>query len=207
MIAGCLAGHALAEYRHISWLRAATRCPLMLLLAGYAASHGDQASHHRDTVRPLVGGLVCAAVGDTVLMRESDGALLAGIVAFLGTHTCYTAGFLRTGALARVRRRPLVPAVSAAAYLTVSAALWPRLGRMRWPVLGYGLALFAMASAACATGWKTGLGATLFVLSDVTIGLGVAGHHFPGQRAVIATTYVAGQLLLTHHWPRTTTCA
>jgi uncharacterized membrane protein YhhN len=228
MIAACLVGHTVAARRNITWLRAATRCPLMLLLAGYAATHaptrtGPTAAAARigpsdavasriggagvdlgtrPVVWPLVGGLVCAAVGDTVLMRESERALRAGIAAFLGTHACYLIGYLRAGALAGARRRPLIPAGWAGVYLVASAALWRRLDAVRLPVLGYGLALFSMAAAAGATGTGPGAGAALFVLSDLTIGLGVARCRFPGQRAVIAVTYVAGQLLIAHHWLR-----
>lgn len=199
LVGASLVGHTFALYRRIPWLRAATRCPLMILVAGYVASVSPG---RRREVATVVGGLVCAAVGDTVLMRESDRALLGGIAAFLGTHACYLASFLRGGALAGAGRRPLLPAGYAVAYLAAAVPLH-RLLRghpLRWPVIGYGLALFAMACAAAATGRGPGLGAGLFVLSDLTIALGLAGLRFRGQTAVVGATYVAGQLLIARHW-------
>jgi uncharacterized membrane protein YhhN len=106
VIGACLVGHAFASYRRIPWLRAATRCPLMVLVAGYVAS---DPRHRLRGVGPLVGGLLCASVGDTVLMRESDRALLAGIAAFLGTHACYL-GRLPASRCARRRAAPAAAA-------------------------------------------------------------------------------------------------
>lgn len=198
-IGASLVGHAFALYRRIPWLRAGTRCPLMILVAAYVASVSGP---RRPGAATLVGGLGCAAVGDTVLMRESDRARLAGIVAFAGTHACYLASFARGGALAAAGRRPALPAGYAAAYLAaaVASARLLRSHRLRWPVIGYGLALFAMAAAAAAAGRGAGLGAALFVLSDLTIAAGLAGVRFRGQTAVVGATYVAGQLLIARHW-------
>jgi hypothetical protein len=48
-----LVGHTFAMYRRIPWLRAATRCPLMILVAGYVAS---VSRGRRREVVTVVGG-------------------------------------------------------------------------------------------------------------------------------------------------------
>jgi uncharacterized membrane protein YhhN len=174
---------------------------------GVAVALGVRGAYGR---RVLVG-LCLAAGGDVALMLPGEGAFLAGLVLFLLGHLCYA---WACAARARPRTWPSLAAVpvvlvSAAAY----AWLWPHLGPMRWPVLGYVLAITLMVTGALAAGrrdgpdhrlgqapgpgrWLLPAGAILFYLSD----LSVARNRFvaPGYVNVAwgLPAYYLGQLLL-----------
>jgi uncharacterized membrane protein YhhN len=145
-------------------------------------------SHRRDAV---VTALAFATVGDIVLLVPGRTPFLLGMAAFLGTQIALLAGFLR-------RARPAVLAIAGYAVLWagLNAALWDRLGALRGPILGYSLALAAMACAATGVSARTGLGGGLFLVSDLLIGAGAAGLDFPGRDLVVMATYAAALFLI-----------
>ncbi|WP_433079582.1 lysoplasmalogenase [Dactylosporangium sp. CA-052675] len=140
---------------------------------------------------PIATALVFATVGDIVLLIPGRVPFLLGLAAFLGTQIALLTGFLRRG-----RPRALAVAGYAVVWAGVNAALWGQLGALRGPVLGYSLALAAMACAATGVNARTGLGGALFLVSDLLIGVGAAGLDFPGRDLAVMATYVAALYLI-----------
>jgi uncharacterized membrane protein YhhN len=180
-------------------VRSFTKPPLMLLLAAFVAL----------SLRPLdrfaalaVVALLLAACGDTFLLGTTDGAFMAGLIAFLLAHLCYTGAFVMYGGgLGLVRQRPLVAAPYVAAWLGLNAVLWPHLGPMRAPVVVYSLVLTSMALAAldlvgrmpARSALLCASGALVFMLSDTLLAF---GHFVPGAPAApfaVMATYVIAQ--------------
>jgi uncharacterized membrane protein YhhN len=153
--------------------------------------------------RELVAGLAFAAAGDTaLLLDEHESAFLLGMAAFLGTQVSYTVGYARRlGALRGIRRSPWPAVGCLAGWAAVNAVLAPTLDRkLRIPVAGYSLALVVMGAAAIGVGGKVAVGAASFLLSDLLIGLQVAGHELPSQEVLIMAGYLLGQYLITSGW-------
>jgi uncharacterized membrane protein YhhN len=194
----CAAGQLLAIAADIPWLRVATKPPLMLLLAGYTLSRTRP--EQRAALSPLIAGLVLASAGDTALLIDSRTAFLTGLLLFSGTHLCYIAGCLRLGAARGLRERPAIVAVTLVCYLVLTYVMWQGMGDLRWPLIGYGLLLFGMAAVAVATNGGMGAGAVLFAVSDLMIGMRVAGVEFPGQDVLVMLTYCVGQALIAFNW-------
>jgi len=141
---------------------------------------------------PMLPGLVLACLGDTALLAGSPVAFLAGLVAFLGMQVCYLVAMRRRGA------RPGRVAVIgyAVLWLGLGALLWPRLGPLGVPVLGYGAALVAMAATATGLSVRAGVGGAVFVASDLMIGTGIAGLRLPLGGVAVMLTYILAQYLL-----------
>ncbi|WP_030489080.1 lysoplasmalogenase [Micromonospora chokoriensis] len=176
-----------------------TKPLLMPLLAAYLWRASAERAARPD--RLLLAGLAFATGGDIALMIDGTGWFLAGMACFLGTHLCYLAAFTRHGAATALRRAPLVAVPLGYAVLTVAALTWMWAGLtdvgLAAPVAGYALALAAMASTATTQGWRVGLGAALFLGSDLLIAAGVAGvAQPPGAPVLVMATYAAGQALI-----------
>jgi uncharacterized membrane protein YhhN len=151
--------------------------------------------------RPLVvAGLLCSLAGDVFLMLPRD-RFVAGLVCFLFAHLCYVAAFFGDGAADGPRWAALPLAVYGALMLR---GLWPRLGRLRGPVVVYVLVILLMAWAATARWLAAGAGgrlaaaagAWLFVVSDSALALNRFRGEFRGAQAVILSTYFAAQWLI-----------
>jgi uncharacterized membrane protein YhhN len=84
------------------------------------------------------------------------------------------------------------------AWCGLNAALWPRTGKFRLPVVAYGSALASMALAALDTGTPAiGAGGAAFLLSDSILAL----EHFdvvrvPAADALVMLTYATAQALI-----------
>jgi uncharacterized membrane protein YhhN len=155
--------------------------------------------------RWIVAGLVLGTVGDLALLGRSNGSFLVGLGAFLLGHLSYVVacGEVRSPLdwLTDAHAFSLIPIAVA---LTALQWLWPRLGSMRIPVIGYMLAIVAMMIGAIAVARASTLptrtclvaGAALFFASD----LAVARDKFVEQsftnRAWGLPAYYAGQLLI-----------
>ncbi|GIJ24763.1 lysoplasmalogenase [Micromonospora lutea] len=144
---------------------------------------------------PIAAGLVFATAGDIALLVGSDTAFLIGMGCFLGTQLAFIVAFVG-------HRRPRPAAVIGylALWATANAMLWPRLGELRLPVLGYSLALSLMAAAATAVGRRVALGGALFLLSDLLIGLDAGGTRMPGHGVLVMTTYSAALFMISTGW-------
>ncbi len=153
---------------------------------GVARSSGDPYS------RWIVLGLLLSAAGDAFLLSDERRAFLGGLLCFLLAHLAYAAAFAPIS-------RPALPALGGIALLTAAALawLWPRLGAMRIPVVGYAVAIGLMLWLA--SGVERALvpaGALLFWLSDLTVAKRRFGPRSPLDRAVGWPLYFAGQYLL-----------
>ncbi|MBY8870413.1 lysoplasmalogenase [Micromonospora sp. PLK6-60] len=179
-----LAGVAL-DQPALQWAAKPLLAPLLLVRLLAVRRHWDL----------VATGLVFATAGDVALLLPGTTAFLAGMGCFLGTQLCLLAAFLR-------HRRPPVPAVAGylALWVAANALLWPRLGELRLPVLGYSLALSLMAAAAAGVSRRAAAGGALFLLSDALIGAGAAGLALPGRGLAVMISYVAALYLLTTAW-------
>jgi len=115
---------------------------------------------------------------------------------------CYTVGFLGLGAWGGLRRRWSPALVYAAIWLAVNVGLGPQFGDLRIPVLVYSLAICIMAALASGVSTRVGIGAALFLVSDLFLAFGQAGIDFAGRSAIIMPTYLAAQYLIATGWAR-----
>lgn len=125
----------------------------------------------------LVAALGLSAVGDAFLAGDDERWLPPGMAAFFAAHIAYVALFWNLGAdqvspeMASAMRYggPFALAVLGAAYLRW---LLPDLGKLRWPVLAYGIVIVAMGILALRLlpdgRWIAG-GALMFILSDAIL--------------------------------------
>ena len=149
---------------------------------------------------PLVAALAIHAVGDGLLNLGSD-YLLMGMGAFFLGHLGYIAAFLPHRypfAVLPPRRRAAI-VLLVAAMIALTAYIWPMLrGPLAIASPIYSLALTAMAVSALLGPWQgpwVVIGALLFVLSDVVLGLKL----FAGQTLfapIIWPAYAAAQILM-----------
>lgn len=142
--------------------------------------------------RVVLAGLALSFVGDLLLLSTRERPFLAGLGAFLLAHVAYATAFARLGTPA-----PWIAPVLALAALLVLRWLWPHLGPMKVPVVGYCVAISAMLGFALgqpSVGVR--VGAALFYLSDVA----VARERFVVQerrnQLVGLPLYFAGQYLI-----------
>ncbi|MBO4205021.1 lysoplasmalogenase [Micromonospora echinofusca] len=173
----------------VQWLAKPLLAPLLLLWWW----------QRRRRMDPVAVGLVFATAGDVALLIDSPVAFLVGMGFFLGTQLSFLTAFLR-------RRRPPLPVFVGylALWALLNVLLWSRLGPLRLPILGYSLALTAMAAAAVGIGRRVAVGGALFLVSDLLIGLGAAGLTLPAQGLLVMSTYIAALLLITTGWAATT---
>ncbi len=148
--------------------------------------------------RWLVAGLVFATVGDIAILYVFE----LGILGFLVMQVCYTVGFLGLGAWGGLRRRRSPAFVYAAIWLAVNIGLGPQFGDLRIPVLVYSLAICTMAALATGVSTRVGIGAALFLVSDLFLAFGETGIDFAGRSAIVMPTYLAGQYLIATGWAR-----
>ncbi len=152
------------------------------------------------TGRWVLLALAFGLVGDVLLLGESASRFLGGLAAFLVGHLAWLAAFLAAGLDA--------PSLALAGAAVVALALVPGravvLGAHReggvalaGPVALYMAVIAAMAVAAWATGLLlVGLGASLFVVSDTTLGLGRFDRERAWTPVAVMVTYHLAQALL-----------
>lgn len=167
----------------------------LVILTALQARHSDAPAY-----RPLiVAGLVCSLAGDVFLMLPRD-RFAAGLLSFLCAHLFYIAAFALDG----VR----VSGWAAFALLLYGALtlglLWPRLGRLKVPVVVYVAVILWMALQAAGRWLAVGgvgsaaacAGALLFVASDSALAWNRFRGEFRGAQAVVLGTYFAAQWLI-----------
>jgi uncharacterized membrane protein YhhN len=152
------AGDAVLAVRGSRRARRITKAALMPLLAADVAGRG-----RADTTRRLLlGGLGFSWAGDVALLSLGHGPFAVGLTSFLAAHGCYLAAFRRHRG-GGVRRSPRLAGAYGLAWCGLNAALAPRTGPFRIPVLVDGTALVAMALAALDTDTPTvAVGGALF---------------------------------------------
>jgi alkenylglycerophosphocholine hydrolase len=175
-------------------LRLAAKPIPVLCLAVWTAAAGRGPS-----ARPLCLGLILSALGDG-LLEASPSLFLAGLLAFLGAHVAYAAGFVL-----ETRRPSLLRAVPFVLWAALGYfAMRPGLASLQGPVVLYQAAICVMMwRAAALVGhdgparlheWLALAGAVLFGMSDTLIGLDRFRAALPEARLPIILLYWLGQL-------------
>ena len=185
--------HLYAEYNGLTTLVYIAKPSTTALLVIVALMANTQ---ERSYQIPIVAGLCLSLVGDVFLMLRGD-HFIAGLVSFLAAHVAYIVAF-RTGAALWLLLPYLLLAAGVLAYL------WPRLGRLRLPVLAYVGVLVVMAWQAAvradlipsAFTMAAAIGAALFVISDAVLAINRFRVKFRAAQAVIMSTYVTAQALI-----------
>jgi uncharacterized membrane protein YhhN len=151
----------------------------------------------------ILAGLGLSVLGDVILLFESEGAFLLGLLLFLGAHLAYTAAFVVFGMGAL-----WTPAVGVAVFGSASGwlvqRLWPGVTpTMRGPVVLYASAIVAMTASAYATlagPWPpaaaaaAATGALFFYFSDATLAWNRFVEPFRHGQTVTLALYWLGQL-------------
>ncbi|HUR40064.1 MAG TPA: lysoplasmalogenase [Verrucomicrobiae bacterium] len=140
--------------------------------------------------------LALSLAGDVFLMFEGDRFFLAGLGSFLLAHGVFAAAFLQGIDAPELPGWLAAVVFYAAGFLFV---LLPRAGKLKVPVLVYGLALAALVFSAAARNSAIGddasrcavIGALLFLLSDSALGWRRFVGRYPRAQAVILSTYWA----------------
>ncbi|MBH2005214.1 MAG: lysoplasmalogenase [Sphingobacteriia bacterium] len=195
------------EYRHI------TKLLLIPLLITYLVLNARKnAYQHSKAI--LYAGLVFSFLGDLFLIYSGKGFFIAGMVAFMLTHICYTTFFLKAG---KIDLRKATEFFIAAIIVTLIGMkllqfLKPYLGEMELPVKIYTIVICLMTASAAnllssksmkviAAGFFVP-GAALFMLSDSVLAL----NHFIYKDAflniVVMLTYGYAQCLLVQGFTR-----
>lgn len=150
--------------------------------------------------RFVIVGLALGVAGDVALLGKTERAFVIGLAAFLLGHLAYIVAFAQLVPFSAWPREAGASAVLPIAIAAVALVkLWPRLGGLRFAVIGYVAAICAMAIGAMAlpSGYRRATaGAALFFASD----LAVARDKFVGasftNKAWGLPAYYAGQLYL-----------
>jgi uncharacterized membrane protein YhhN len=148
----------------------------------------------------VVAGLLFSLAGDVFLMMPRD-RFVRGLASFLVAHVFYIAAFWPEGTRA--------PSLWVGAVLVVYGALmlgllWPRLGKLKVPVLIYVLVILLMAWQASNRWLGAGpggsafaaAGALLFVASDSLLAWNRFKGSFRAAQAYVLGTYFAAQWLI-----------
>jgi uncharacterized membrane protein YhhN len=168
---------------------------ILLLLAALATSaHGPRYQV------AIVVGLACSLVGDVMLMLPRD-RFVSGLAAFLLAHLAYLVAFA-TGVPLMAAPTLMLPLLAIG--IVLLRLLWPSLGKLRGPVLGYAVAILLMVWQAWGRNWVApsegallaAAGATLFMLSDAILALNRFRRPWSGAQIAIMTSYVAAQALI-----------
>lgn len=156
----------------------------------------------------VVAGLVAGAVGDFSLTRPGGTAFKTGVIAFFCGHCAYILLFAEHADPAGLLSDPLRLGIAAGllvALLSTEAWLAPRTGNLQWLLRAYGLMIVAMALTALAvppdgSGPGPVLGASLFMLSDLLLGLSLFVFREGVRHRILALlnwpTYWLGQFFI-----------
>lgn len=173
---------------------------LVILVAALAYTHPETDARYTAWI---LGGLALAMVGDVALMFASHRAFLGGLVAFLLAHVVYAVVFTLYN---RFQTADLITGgVLTGVAVVVYLYLLPGLDRMKVPVAVYILIICLMVNRAWsglfgeafsqAAAWLVAVGAFLFWISDLMLGINRFRRPFSWNRISLGF-YYAGQLLI-----------
>lgn len=149
--------------------------------------------------RLLAVGLVFATVGDVGL--EVEQFLIGMLGGFLVMQICYIIGFIRLAKDQPGRTWAVPGLLYGTVWVVAIAVLASGLGDLAIPIAFYGFFLCLTAAAAIRTrSTRIAVGASLFLISDAMIGLGIADFDFPGRGLAVMTTYLTAQYLIATGW-------
>nr|WP_281500641.1 lysoplasmalogenase [Kordiimonas marina] len=146
---------------------------------------------------------LCASVaGDVFLVLPHTEAFLHGLLGFLTAHIMFVILYFRNRlpgsdiSRARFNAAVLVWVATGISYIV----MYPHLGALLWPVIGYSALLALMTTTALLSGYSlklVGLGAVLFLISDALLGANqfLNVPAFVGQ--LVWGVYFTAQLLMT----------
>ena len=169
---------------------------VMVVLAGLAVALGAGGT---GVGRWLLAAIALGAVGDVLLLGESEPRFLGGLGAFLLGHLAYVVAFVGLGldgpwALAGA-------AVVAVDLATAGRRILGAAARQDRALGGAVAAYMLVIAAMTLTAWGTGrplvaLGATVFVASDTVLAWDRFLRPWPSSRLVVMVTYHLGQALM-----------
>lgn len=143
-----------------------TKCFLAPLLAAWVIEQRGP--------RALVIALIFCFFGD-LFLELGDGVFVVGMAAFAGAHITFIRFFVARGAVAQLRRKPLILVVYAVAAVGMVAYVWTGLDVGLRPIIPiYAALLVGTAATSLATDIRAGIGGALFLISDGIIALGQA---------------------------------
>ena len=158
----------------------------------------------------LLAALLCGVLGDFFLSYKHEKYFLFGVIFFALGHVAYSSAFLAAGEYKVIVHIIPVAAfsVATALLLFVFAKAKLKLGKLQVPLLIYAAVLFFFFACAVAKGALAltagnqpfGLlllaGATLFIASDMMLGLQIGGIKMPNiLRHAVSYTYFPAQTL------------
>jgi uncharacterized membrane protein YhhN len=146
----------------------------------------------------ILAGLCVSLFGDIFLMLPQR-YFRPGLMAFLAAQFLYISAFSRNLGVLSFTLLWIILAYAALVFLF----LYRSLGKYRWPVLGYMLAISVMAWLALnrhfsrldLSGLWAAVGALLFLVSDSVNAVNRFRKPFPAAQIIILSTYFAAQLL------------
>ncbi|MDP1764118.1 MAG: lysoplasmalogenase [Sediminibacterium sp.] len=179
---------------------------LMPLLALYLYASAKKLNRQKNL--PAFAGLFFAFLGDLLLTQKGESFFLLGMLAFIGTHICYSLYFLTLQKLDFSRGKPML--LAALALLILSSEVMhltgDSLGSFKVPILLYMVIIGAMTVFATNTIHHTATkqltiqyfipGAGLFVLSDSILALNLFVYHEVWLDIAVMLTYGTAQCLL-----------
>ena len=147
----------------------------------------------------IVAGLLFSLAGDVFLMLRRE-RFVAGLISFLFAHIFYIAAFTLDG----VHLSGWAAAVFTVYGFRMLSLLWPRLGRLKVPVVVYVAVILWMALQASSRWLAVGgrasaascAGALLFVASDSALAWNRFIGEFRGAQVFIRGTYFVAQWLI-----------
>jgi alkenylglycerophosphocholine/alkenylglycerophosphoethanolamine hydrolase len=176
------------------FLKPLTTIMILALTLSFAGVDVDYRS------RVVVGMVFCLG-GDIALLGRSDRAFIVGVGMFMISHLLFISALADD--LPSLIPPPWTAVIVPFVILGV-VVLWPRVGSLRAPVLAYTLALIAMWFVAAGRVEAFGTlptiyaiaGASIFVVSDSTLGFQRFVVNFRGADAVVLSTYWLAMTLL-----------
>lgn len=148
----------------------------------------------------IMAGLVCSLAGDIFMMLRPK-RFREGLASFLVAQLIYIAAFL-SGLRLQFALWPLFPLILYA--FIMLRILYPRLGKMKIPVIIYVLVIMTMARLALERYIQAGdaksllvlIGALLFVISDSLLAYNRFARPIRHAQFFILSTYFAAQWLI-----------
>ena len=200
-----------AAWRGPAWLRICAKLVASAAFVAVGVCALDRGPHEDpDAVQlghAIVTGLVLGAAGDACLALPGKRWFLVGLVGFLLGHLAYVAGIAMVEPAERwLGDAGWLAAAPISVGTAVLAVLWPRLGRLRLPVIGYVATITVMVIAAVAAAQgatlpapnrcRLVLGASAFFVSDLAVARERFVVHSVTNKLWGLPAYYAGQLLL-----------
>lgn len=155
----------------------------------------------------ILAGLIFSWAGDVLLQLDNSGTdlFIPGLMAFLLAHVMYIIVFFGTPGNNRFLEKHFYVTFGLLLYgVALTGLLWDYLGKLRIPVIFYGLIILTMLAGALNRYYKTEkrsyylvlAGAILFVISDSLLAINKFAFHFSLSVFLVMSTYVIAQFLI-----------